>query len=178
MEPQIPHTRRYASVILPVKYSGEVSYIVPEIFCVECGSRVKVDFAGKIYSGVVSKILSQEQVPTHASEGKEIQYKPILAVEELPKILPSEIELWERVAQYYLCSTGEVFKAAYPALTIRQESVKPRKTVEMFLESIENEEIVKKDVVPNNAQAQALQQIRAGFPKPCVNRFCCRPHFR
>ena len=170
MEPRIPHTRRYASVILPVKYSGEVSYIVPEIFGVECGSRVKVDFAGKIYSGVVSKILSQEQVPTHTSEGKEIQYKPILAVEELPKILPSEMELWERVAQYYLCSTGEVFKAAYPALTIRQESVKPRKTVEMFLESLENEEIVKKDVVPNNAQAQALQQIRAGFPKPVLLR--------
>ena len=170
MEPRIPHTRRYASVILPVKYSGEVSYIVPEIFGVECGSRVKVDFAGKIYSGVVSKILSQEQVPTHTPEGKEIQYKPILAVEELPKILPSEIELWERVAQYYLCSTGEVFKAAYPALTIRQESVKPRKTVEMFLESLENEEIVKKDVVPNNAQAQALQQIRAGFPKPVLLR--------
>ena len=170
MEPRIPHTRRYASVILPVKYSGEVSYIVPEIFGVECGSRVKVDFAGKIYSGVVSQILSQEQVPTHTPEGKEIQYKPILAVEELPKILPSEMELWERVAQYYLCSTGEVFKAAYPALTIRQESVKPRKTVEMFLESLENEEIVKKDVVPNNAQALALQQIRAGFPKPVLLR--------
>ena len=170
MELQIPHTRRYASVILPVKYSGEVSYVVPQFFEVECGSRVRVDFAGKVYSGVVSKILFHQEVPTHTPDGKEIQYKPILAVEELPKILPSEIELWERVAQYYLCSTGEVFKAAYPALTIRQESVKPRKTVEMFLESLENEEIVKKDVVPNNAQTQALQQIRAGFPKPVLLR--------
>ncbi len=170
MEPQIPHTRRYASVILPVKYSGEVSYIVPQIFDVECGSRVRVDFANRIYSGVVSRILSPQEVPTHTPDGKEIQYKPILAVEELPKILSSEIELWEKVAQYYLCTTGEVFKAAYPALTIKQESVKPRKTVEMFLDSLYNEEVVKKDVVLSHAQKQALQQIKAGFPKPVLLR--------
>lgn len=170
MEPQIPHTRRYASVILPVKYSGEVSYIVPQIFDVECGSRVRVDFSNRIYSGVVSRILSPQEVPTHTPDGKEIQYKPILAVEELPKILSSEIELWEKVAQYYLCTTGEVFKAAYPALTIKQESVKPRKTVEMFLDSLYNEEVVKKDVVLSHAQKQALQQIKAGFPKPVLLR--------
>lgn len=170
MEQQISHTRRYASVILPVKYSGEVSYIVPQIFDVECGSRVRVDFANRIYSGVVSRILSPQEVPTHTPDGKEIQYKPILAVEELPKILPSEIELWEKVAQYYLCTTGEVFKAAYPALTIKQESVKPRKTVEMFLDSLYNEEVVKKDVVLSHAQKQALQQIKAGFPKPVLLR--------
>lgn len=142
MEPQIPHTRRYASVILPVKFSGEVSYIVPNIFEVERGSRVKVELANRIYPGVVKEILSAEDVPTHTPDGKEIQYKPLLSVEPLPKILPTEIELWEQVAQYYLCSVGEVFKAAYPALTVKQESVKPRKTVEMFLTAIENEQVV------------------------------------
>ena len=142
MEPQIPHTRRYASVILPVKFSGEVSYIVPNIFEVERGSRVKVELANRIYPGVIKEILSAEEVPTHTPDGKEIQYKPLLSVEPLPKILPTEIELWEQVAQYYMCSVGEVFKAAYPALTVKQESVKPRKTVEMFLTAIENEQVV------------------------------------
>lgn len=171
MEPQIPHMRRYASVILPVKYNGEVSYIIPQFFEVEVGSRVKVDFANKIYSGVVSKILLQDQIPTHTSDGKVIQYKPILAVEELPKVLPTEIQLWERVAQYYLCSIGEVFKAAYPALAIKQESVtRPRKTVEMFLEGLDNERIVKKDVVLSDAQGEAVEKIKAGFPKPVLLR--------
>lgn len=134
-----PHNRLYASVILPVKYGGEISYILPKIFQAEVGSRVKVDLAGKIYSGVISKILPQGDVPTFTPDGKEIQYKSILALEELPKVLPSEIKLWERVAQYYMCSIGEVFKAAYPQLQVKQESVKPRKTVEHFLQEVEKE---------------------------------------
>ncbi len=133
------HNRRYASVILPVKYSGEISYFLPEIFAANVGSRVKVDLAGKIYTGVVSKILPQEEIPAYTPDGKEIQYKPILAVEEVPPVLPTEILLWERVAQYYMCTTGEVYKAAYPALQVKQESVKPRKTVEHFLQEVEKE---------------------------------------
>ena len=136
-----PHNRRYASVILPVRYSGEISYFLPEIFAATVGSRVKVDLAGKIYSGVVSKILPQEEIPTHTPDGKEIQYKPILAVEEVPPVLPTEILLWERVAQYYMCTTGEVYKAAYPALQVKQESVKPRKTVEHFLQEVTKDSI-------------------------------------
>ena len=118
---------RYVSVILPVKYSGEISYFLPENFEVFVGSRVRVDFAGKIYTGVVRKILSQTDVPSHTPDGKEINYKPILAVEELPTVLLQEMELWEKVAQYYMCTIGEVYKAAYPALQVKQESVKPRK---------------------------------------------------
>ena len=171
MEPQIPHTRHYASVILPVKFSGEVSYIVPNIFEVERGSRVKVELANRIYPGVVKEILSAEEVPTHTPDGKEIQYKPLLSVEPLPKILPTEIELWEQVAQYYLCSVGEVFKAAYPALTVKQESVKPRKTVEMFLTAIENEQVVQNcDVILSNSQQKALQQIKENLHKPVLLR--------
>jgi len=171
MEPQIPHTRRYASVILPVKFSGEVSYIVPNIFEVERGSRVKVELANRIYPGVVKEILSSEEVPTHTPDGKEIQYKPLLSVEPLPKILPTEIELWEQVAQYYLCSVGEVFKAAYPALTVKQESVKPRKTVEMFLSAIENEQVVQNyDVILSISQQKALHQIKENLHKPVLLR--------
>ena len=134
-----PHNRLYASVILPVKYGGEISYILPKIFQATVGSRVRVDLAGKIYIGVVKEILQQDQVPTHTPDGKEIQYKTVLNVEELPNILPTEIQLWEKVAQYYLCSIGEVYKAAYPSLQVKQESVKPRKTVEHFLQTIAEE---------------------------------------
>lgn len=134
MEPADTHNRRYASVILPVRYGGEVSYILPDFFEAEVGSRVRVDLAGKVYQGVIGKILRECEVSAHAPDGKPIQYKSILAVEELPKVLPAEISLWEKVAQYYLCSVGEVFKAAYPALQVKQESVKPRKTVAHFLE--------------------------------------------
>ena len=166
MEPRNSHIRRYVSVILPVKYSGEISYFMPEIFQANVGNRVRVDLAGKIYQGVITKILPQEEVPTHTTDGKPIQYKPILAVEEVPPILPAEIQLWEKVAQYYLCSTGEVFKAAYPTLQVKQENVKPRKTVESFLKSIENEQVVQEDNVTiklSAPQQAAYNNIKESF---------------
>ena len=164
MEHAIPHNITYVSVILPVKYSGEISYILPKIFQANVGSRVRVDLAGKIYQGVVTKILQESDVPTHTPDGKPIQYKPILAVEEAPRILPTEIALWEKVAQYYLCSTGEVFKAAYPTLQVKQESVKPRKTVESFLESLNNEGIAKNiNVTLSKMQQTASTSIKESF---------------
>jgi len=157
-----PHNRLYASVILPVKYGGEISYILPKIFQATVGSRVRVDLAGKIYIGVVKEILQPDQVPTHTPDGKEIQYKTILNVEELPNILPTEIQLWEKVAQYYLCSIGEVYKAAYPSLQVKQESVKPRKTVEHFLQAIA-EEAEKTTPQLSGAQQEACNKILCSF---------------
>lgn len=161
-----PHKREYASVILPLKFGGEVSYLIPQIFEVKVGCRVKVDCAGKIYSGVVSKILSGEKVPTHTPDGKEITYKPILEVENLPLVQGSEIALWERIADYYLCSIGEVFKAAYPSLSVKQEGVKPRKSVEKFLEELKKKDLIlnpQLQPVLSPAQEEAYNQIKSSF---------------
>ena len=157
---------RYVSVILPVKYSGEISYFLPENFEVFVGSRVRVDFAGKIYTGVVRKILSQSEIPSHTPDGKEINYKPILAVEELPAVLQQEMELWEKVAQYYMCTVGEVYKAAYPAVQVRQESVKPRKKVEDFLKAVQEEaDVAQVKNVPqlSGVQQKAFDEIKGSF---------------
>jgi primosomal protein N' (replication factor Y) len=157
---------RYVSVILPVKYSGEISYFLPENFEVFVGSRVRVDFAGKIYTGAVRKFLSQEEIPSHTPDGKEINYKPILAVEELPAVLQQEMELWEKVAQYYMCTVGEVYKAAYPAVQVRQESVKPRKKVEDFLKAVQEEaDVAQEKNVPqlSGVQQKAFDEIKGSF---------------
>jgi primosomal protein N' (replication factor Y) len=157
---------RYVSVILPVKYSGEISYFLPENFEVFVGSRVRVDFAGKIYTGAVRKFLSKEEIPSNTPDGKEINYKPILAVEELPAVLQQEMELWEKVAQYYMCTVGEVYKAAYPAVQVRQESVKPRKKVEDFLKAVQEEaDVAQEKNIPqlSGVQLKAFEEIKGNF---------------
>lgn len=164
MEPQITHKRRYASVILPVKYGGEISYILPAIFQAGVGSRVRVDLAGKVYQGVISRIMDQEEVPALTPDGKEIHYKSILDVEPLPPILPTELRLWESVALYYLCSVGEVFKAAYPALQVKQEAVKPRKSVEHFLQEAAKWDAGVNDVIKlSGVQQKAYESIKGSF---------------
>ncbi len=166
MSEEFLHMERYVSVILPVKYGGEISYFLPENYEVFVGARVRVDFAGKIYTGVVRKILSQAEVPSHTPDGKEINYKPILAVEELPAVLQQEMELWEKVAQYYMCTVGEVYKAAYPAVQVRQESVKPRKKVEDFLRVVQEEtDVAQEKNVPqlSGVQQKAFDEIKGSF---------------
>ena len=96
----------FISVILPLKLEWEPCYKSSET--VEVGERVRVNFARKEYIGVVSATEIQP----------DISPSKILSVTQiergLEKIRIEEIELWRQVSQYYLCTIGEVYKAAYP----------------------------------------------------------------
>lgn len=108
----------FISVILPLKLEWEPCYCLPEDISPEeisVGDRVKVKFANRPYSGVVS---ATGITPDTAVS----KIKPIEEVEKgLERILPQEIELWRRVADYYLCTIGEVYKAAYPVGKVNLE---------------------------------------------------------
>ena len=112
--------KTFIQVILPLRLEWEPFYYLPEGMMAEEGSRVRVLFAHKEYVGAVSAV---DVRPGTAEE----RILPILSVEEgLPRVLPEEIRLWKAVADYYLCSVGEVYKAAYPALKRDQEAVQVR----------------------------------------------------
>lgn len=108
----------YISVILPLKLEWEPCYRIPKEISsgsIVVGDRVKVTFAKKAYSGVVSAVGIKPE--TDAAK-----IKPIDSIEEgLERILPEEIRLWKMVAEYYMCSVGEVYKAAYPVSKINLE---------------------------------------------------------
>ena len=110
----------YIQVILPLRLEWEPYYSLPEGIRVEVGDRVRVLFARKEYVGAVCAV----GVTPRTDENRIL---PILAVEEgLPRVLPDEIKFWRAVSDYYLCSIGEVYKAAYPALKTGQEEVEAR----------------------------------------------------
>lgn len=108
----------YISVILPLKLEWEPCYRIPKEISsgsIVVGDRVKVTFAKKAYSGVISAVGIKPE--TDAAK-----IKPIDSIEEgLERILPEEIRLWKMVAEYYMCSVGEVYKAAYPVSKINLE---------------------------------------------------------
>jgi len=124
--------KRYISVILPLKLEWEPCYSLPDGMQVQVGSRVRVPFAGKEYTGTVDAVGVSPQTD-------ESRIKAVLEVEEgLPKVLPEEIRLWKAVSDYYLCSVGEVYKAAYPVLKLDQEAVgaRERERLENRLDSL------------------------------------------
>ena len=114
--------RIFIQVILPLRLEWEPFYYLDGEISV--GNRVRVNFAGKEYVGVVSMADAGKQAEEMGIVDK---VKPILGMAEgLEPVTKEEIELWRQIAEYYLCTVGEVYKAAYPAQKVEKEVVQAR----------------------------------------------------
>ena len=113
----------FIDVILPIPISKLFTYRVNqhEAQFLKSGIRVAVSFGkSKIYTGLVFQIHSSE--PSYPT--KDIEY----ILDEEPIISPQQLRHWQWVADFYMCSLGEVFKAAMPsAFLLESESVVERK---------------------------------------------------
>ena len=124
----------FIQVILPLKLEWEPFYKVPEGINVQVGDRVGVIFAHRKYVAVVSNV---NCTPTTAID----KIQEIERVDSgLPGIGEAEIAFWRQIADYYLCSVGEVYKAAYPSIAIKQEEteVRIRKQLELRKERLQD----------------------------------------
>ena len=103
----MPH---FADIILPVPLQGLFTYSLPADLDgrARVGSRVVVPFGTKkTQTGLIARL--HDNTPTG------IEVKAILEImDEQPVVLPAQLNLWQWIADYYLCSIGEVFKAALP----------------------------------------------------------------
>ena len=102
---------QFVEVILPLPLYVTFTYAVPAGMAgsLRQGSRVIVPFGRKkYYTGIVSHEVLK------APEGLEI--KEIYSVlDDGPVVRRPQLQLWEWIAEYYLCSVGDVMKAALPA---------------------------------------------------------------
>jgi primosomal protein N' (replication factor Y) len=110
----------FAEIIIPKALPQNYSYSIPEGHESELlpGMRVVVPLGKrKLYTGVVKRIFLAESL--------EFTAKPILGKEDkYPIILAEQFRFWEWIANYYLCSEGEVMTAAMPSgLKLESEMV-------------------------------------------------------
>ena len=104
---------RYIQVIVPLRLAWTPCYrsSVP----LAAGQRVTVPVAGRRYVGVVSNPDVKPQIAPS-------RIQDIVSVNsDLPSVSSEELAFWEFLSSYYLCSIGEVYKAAYPSGKIRSE---------------------------------------------------------
>jgi len=100
----------YIDVILPIPLKQTFTYEVNknEAIFLKTGMRVAVPFGkSKIYTGIVLKI---HQLAPQGYETKSIDQ----ILDEFPIINEFQIKHWQWMASYYLCTLGEVLKAALP----------------------------------------------------------------
>ena len=103
--------RRFAEVIVPVSLPVLYSYAIPDTLLSQCnqGVRVVIPFGkSKLYSAVVYRLTDVE--PENC-EIKEI----IEVLDNKPIINAIQLRFWDWIASYYLCTLGEVYRAAVPS---------------------------------------------------------------
>jgi primosomal protein N' (replication factor Y) len=112
---------KYAEVILPLPLRDSYTYCVPTDLesIVSIGSRVIVHFGKRrYYTAIVIDI--HDRIPP-----KDYEVKDIYALLDASPILRRpQLQFWKWIASYYLCTLGDVYKAALPTgLKLESETV-------------------------------------------------------
>ncbi|MGL4292921.1 MAG: DEAD/DEAH box helicase family protein, partial [Bacteroidales bacterium] len=112
---------QFADVILPLPVNRYFTYRIPVemLDSVHTGSRVIVPFGRKKYYTAI--VVSLHNMPPSS----DFEVKEIYAILDANPILRHpQLKLWEWIAGYYMCSVGEVYKAALPSgLKIESETL-------------------------------------------------------
>lgn len=116
------HTDRetlFVEVILPLAIAKNYTYRVPFEWNsqVEIGKRVVVQFGkSKLYTAIIASIGSQ---PPEKYEAKYI----VEILDTQPAVTHDQLQFWGWMADYYMCTLGEVMNAALPsALKLASET--------------------------------------------------------
>ena len=100
---------KFAETLLPLALPGTYTYRIPEGMQLSIGMRVLVPFGRK-------KIFTAIVVTLHDMEPKGYDVKEILGtLDDKPIVRHPQLDFWQWIADYYLCSMGEVYKAAVPS---------------------------------------------------------------
>lgn len=101
----------YAQVILPLAIPKTYTYAIPAAWegRIAPGMRVEVVFGKqKKYAGIVKQL--------HPDKPAAFDPKEILNILDAePVVTPQQLDLWQWIAHYYMCSEGEVMAAALPS---------------------------------------------------------------
>ncbi len=169
----------YAQVILPLPLEGVFTYRIPTGMedKVRTGSRVIVQFGSRhFYTAIV--VSTGTTPPATTVMLKDIS----LVLDQEPIVRHPQLRFWEWMADYYLCSLGEVYKAAVPAgLKVESEtqvSFNADADPELFaglnadqlymLEKVRSRESIsirelEKEIAGGNAEARVADLISRGL---------------
>lgn len=109
----------YADIILPLAVRGKFTYLIPEnlLGSVRSGVKAVVQFGTRnYYTGIVSQV--------HTNPPGIRNIRPVISVSD-PTLTVNEkqLTLWEWMADYYMCTTGEVMKAALPSALLPEGQI-------------------------------------------------------
>lgn len=109
----------FAEVIIPLALPKNYTWKIPPGMenAIQPGIRVEVSLRKKKYAGIVKKIVTDLSPAIKPASLLNI-------LDTAPIIHPTQLAFWEWMANYYMCSEGEIMQAAVPAnLKLSSESI-------------------------------------------------------
>lgn len=162
---------RFADLILPLAVPGTFTYGLPEgnEGAVDIGSRVMVSFGKgrRLHTGIVRRVHDEAPV---GREPREI----LSVLDGGPVVLQQQLELWDRIAEHYLCTLGEVMLAALPGQLVLSSETRLMAGVQHAadLASLGREGAVLDALAEREVLtlSQAAELLGVKDPMPMVNR--------
>lgn len=109
----------YSEIIIPLNLPQNYTWAIPLHLRdkITCGIRVEVELRNKKYAGIIKRL--------HREKPVDFVPKPILnIIDDTPVVTRSQLDFWQWMSAYYMCSEGDVMNAALPAnLKLSSESV-------------------------------------------------------
>ncbi len=144
----------FINVILPIPLNKEFTYSINknEAAFIQPGMRVAVQFGkSKIYAALVTTV---HQIPPAVYEAKEIEH----ILDENPIVTAHQLELWTWISKYYMCTMGEVMRAALPGAFLLESETLVHKNEK----SVIDESLLKDDefLIYEALQYQSLLRIQ------------------
>lgn len=105
---------------MPIPLAKLFTYAISkeEAAFLKIGMRVAVPFGkNKLYTGIVHEI---HQEAPEAYEARDIHQ----ILDQMPVVTEHQIKLWHWIADYYMCTLGEVMRAALPSALLLQSETK------------------------------------------------------
>ncbi|WP_417886755.1 replication restart helicase PriA [Zunongwangia sp.] len=161
----------FVNIILPLPLDKRFTYSISEAESVylKPGMRIAVPFGkSKIYTGIVAEL---HQIPPEVYEAKPISQ----ILDEYPIVTQEQLNFWRWISSYYLCTEGEVMRAALPgAFMLESESIVQLKKDAEFDESeLKDDEFLVIEALQNQSSLK-IKEVESILDKkrvlPVLNR--------
>ncbi|MCM4156484.1 primosomal protein N' [Gramella sp. AN32] len=157
--------QQFVDLIFPIPLDNRFTYSISseEADFLQLGMRVAAPFGKtKIYTGIVAHM--------HTSPPEIYEAKPIHQIlDEKPLLSENQLKFWKWIASYYLCTEGDVMRAALPgAFMLESESiVSLNKSSEINESELSDEQFLVVEALESQSSMK-IQEIEALLDKKRV----------
>ncbi len=148
--------QHFIDVILPIPLEKLFTYAITEAEAhfLKPGIRVAVPFGkSKIYTGLVYSIHTKAPLVYEAKDIHQI-------LEQEPVVNAFQLEFWNWISQYYMCTLGDVMRAALPnAFILESETIiSKNKAMALCVNDLEDDEFLVYDALHHHSSLK-VQEI-------------------